>query len=64
MDLIRLIRKTMHSSKEERKAADVAERWRALNARPSTAAQKEVKNSESGEDSASLTMQGAIICTQ
>lgn len=54
----------MHSSKEERKAADAAERWRALNARPSTAAQKEVKNSESGEDSASLTMEGAITCTQ
>jgi hypothetical protein len=62
LDLIRLMRKTMHSSKEERKAADVAERWRELSARPSTAAQKEVKNSERGEDIASATVEEIITC--
>ena len=46
----------MHSNKEERKAADIAERWRVLSARPSTAAQKEVKNSERGEDIASTSV--------
>lgn len=50
----------MHSSKEERKAADIAERWRELSARPSTAAQKEVKNSEKGD--ASTSVEEIITC--
>lgn len=54
----------MHSSKEERKAADVAERWRELSARPSTAAQKETKNSEKGEDTASATVEEVITYIQ
>ena len=52
----------MHSSKEERKAADIAERWRVLSARPSTAAQKEVKNSERGEGIASTSVEEIITC--
>ena len=52
----------MHSSKEERKAADIAERWRELSARPSTAAQKEVKNSERGEGIASTSVEEIITC--
>lgn len=52
----------MHSSKDERKAADVAERWRELSARPSAAAQKEVKNSERGEDTASASLEEIITC--
>ena len=38
----------MHSSKEDRKAEEVAERSRELSARPSIAAQKEVKKSVRG----------------
>lgn len=62
MDLIRLMRKTMHSSKEERKAADLVKRRRELSARPSTAAQKEVKSSERGEDTASAAVEDIITC--
>jgi len=61
LDFIRFMRKTMHSNKEERKAADVAERWRELSARPSTAAQKEVKNSE---DVVPVMVEDAMTCIQ
>ena len=45
---MRLVKNTMHSNREERKAAAVLVRSRALRARPSTAAQKEVKRSVRG----------------
>lgn len=54
----------MHSNKEERKAADVAERWRELSARLSTAVQNEVKSSEKGEDIVLVTVEEVITCRQ
>lgn len=54
----------MHSSKAERKAADVAERWRELSARPSTAAQKEVKNFERYKDVVWLMVEDAMTYIQ
>lgn len=44
----------MHSSNEERNAADDALRCSELSARPSNAAQKEVKNDDSGENDNSI----------
>lgn len=46
---VRLIRKMIHSSRDERKAVEAATRWREVSARPSRAAQKAVKNWDSGE---------------
>ena len=52
---MRLMRKTAHSSKEERNAVDDAMRCSELNARASNAAQKELKNDDSGDGDESTT---------
>lgn len=44
------MKNAVHSRREERNAAEVAARSRELSARPSIAAQKEVKKSISGDD--------------